>query len=168
MSFFYVLWHCWGNWKQYRTIGGNILKTSITEWLNHLILNLVLRDASASKNMDWKEKIRSQQVLVKASSIQFSLLKFTSMQFTYFPDNFRITLQKPNTLIIFKFAIFQNQQVPHKWRKAFIIYWNNSQKYHHKDKAPWCLSLFTTKESKISSLWTKLHTLINAAASENL
>ena len=70
--------------------------------------------------MDWKEKIRSQQVLVKASSIQFSLLKFTSMQFTYFPDNFRITLQKTEYLNIFKSAIFQNQQVPHRWRKAFV------------------------------------------------
>ena len=44
---FYVLWHCWGNLKQYQTLGAKSWKRHL---MNHLITNMVLRDASASKN----------------------------------------------------------------------------------------------------------------------
>ena len=50
---FYVLWHCWGNLKQYQTLGAKSWKRHL---MNHLITNMVLRDASASKKVTEKWK----------------------------------------------------------------------------------------------------------------
>ena len=55
---FYVLWHCWGNLKQYQTLGAKSWKRHL---MNHLITNMVLRDASASKNPIFQLLYKCQQ-----------------------------------------------------------------------------------------------------------